>query len=74
MDEARQVLERLARIDALDRGDAPATDLLDELRALVRDAERWLRAEREPRGAVEALGRCRSALEAAGEEVVLLRR
>jgi hypothetical protein len=74
MDEARQVLERLARIEALDREDAPAADLLDELRALVRDAEGWLRAEPEPRGAVEALVRCRAALEATDAEVVLLAR
>ncbi len=63
MDEARAVLRRLERIEALDRAEAPAGELLGELRGLVRDAEAWLRAEPEPRGAVEALAGCRTALE-----------
>ena len=74
MDEARAVLERLDRIEALDRAEAPAGELLDELRGLVHDAERWLRAEPEPRGAVEALAGCRTALEAEESEVALLAR
>jgi hypothetical protein len=45
MDEARRVLERLARIEALDRAAARPGELLDELRALVREAEDWARAE-----------------------------
>jgi alkylhydroperoxidase family enzyme len=45
MDEARRVLERLARIEALDRAAAPPGELLAELRALVREAEEWARAE-----------------------------
>jgi hypothetical protein len=75
MDEARAVLERLARIDALERQEAPAADLLAELRALVREAETWLRAEPDAHGAVEALANCRSALGAKRpEEVVLFAR
>jgi hypothetical protein len=74
MEEARRVLERLARIEALDRRRAPAGDLLDELRGLVRDAESWLCAEPEPRGAVDALVRCRSALDEASQEVMPLAR
>jgi hypothetical protein len=74
MDEARLVLTRLNRIDELERKDAPADELLAELRALVRDAETWLRAEPEPHGAVAALAECRKALESAHEEVVLLAR
>lgn len=74
MDEARAVLRRLDRIEALDRDDAPAGELLDELRELVREAETWLRAEPEPRGAVEALADCRASLEANDREVVLLGR
>ena len=73
MDEARAVLERLDRIDALDRERVPAEHVLAELRALVRDAEAWLRVEPEQRGAVEALARCRGALaeaEDAGEVVL----
>ncbi|HET8651349.1 MAG TPA: hypothetical protein VFM13_02135 [Gaiellaceae bacterium] len=74
MDEARAVLRRLHRIDALDRADAPAGELLDELRALVRDAETWLRAEPDPRGSVEALASCRDALEAGEREKMPLAR
>lgn len=68
MDEARRVLERLERIDALQNAAAPPRELLAELRELVRDAEEWVRAE--PGGtdlAAEALERCRSALEASAE-------
>jgi hypothetical protein len=45
MDESRAVLERLARIEALDRDGASPTALLDELRALLADAEAWSRRE-----------------------------
>ena len=45
MDESRAVLERLARIEALDRDGASPTDLLDELRALLDEAEAWSRRE-----------------------------
>ena len=72
MDEARAVLQRLDRIDALDRDEAPAGELLDELRGLIREAETWLRAEPEPHGAVEALAGCRQALDAEQEEAMLL--
>ena len=63
MDEARAVLRRLERIEALDREDAPAGVLLDEVRALLREAEAWVRVE--PDGtdlAFDALERCREAL------------
>ncbi len=72
MDEARTVLQRLERIEALDRQDAPAAELLAELRGLVRDAETWLRAEPEPNGAVEALASCRSELDSDDREVAVL--
>lgn len=45
MDEAHAVLERLERIEALERAGAPRTDLVAELRALVGEAEAWSRAE-----------------------------
>ncbi len=64
MDEARTVLERLDRIDALELEGAPAEILLDEVRALLGEAEAWVRTE--PRGtdlAREALDRCRETLE-----------
>jgi hypothetical protein len=45
MDESRALLERLERIEALDRGGAAPTQLLDELRALLGEAEAWARRE-----------------------------
>jgi hypothetical protein len=55
MDEARAVLERLERIERLDRTRAPADVLLAELRALVAEAEAWSRREGDGDEAVEAL-------------------
>jgi hypothetical protein len=49
MDEATRVLERLERIDALDREQVGPGRLLDELRALVREAEAWARVEGDAR-------------------------
>jgi len=43
MDAAAQVLHRLERIEALDVHGAPRSRLLDELRALVGEAEAWAR-------------------------------
>jgi hypothetical protein len=63
MDEARAVLERLERIDRLERDGTPPRELLEEVRALLAEAEAWVRAE--PRGtsrAEEALERCNDAL------------
>jgi len=63
MDEARAVLERLERIEALEASGAPAAVVLDEVRGLLADAEAWVRAE--PAGtdlAETALDRCREAL------------
>ncbi|MBA3401717.1 MAG: hypothetical protein H0U05_06980 [Actinobacteria bacterium] len=45
MDEARAVLERLERIEALDRAGAERAELLPELRALLEEAEWWSSAE-----------------------------
>ena len=61
--EAAAVLNRLARIEALDREGAPAPLLLDELRALVGEAERWTRLEGGD-AATRATTRLRSALAA----------
>jgi hypothetical protein len=63
MDEAREVLQRLERIERLGREGASPAALLEELRGLVSDAERW--AKREGVGAERAalaLERCRRAL------------
>jgi len=43
MEEARRLLERLDRIEALDRAHAEPRELLGELRALLREAEAWSR-------------------------------
>jgi hypothetical protein len=45
VDESEAVLERLARIEALDRSCAPASALVEELRALLHEAEAWSRRE-----------------------------
>ena len=49
MDEAAQVLNRLKRIESLDRGRVAIPVLLGELRALVREAEAWARLEGDER-------------------------
>jgi hypothetical protein len=68
MDEARAVLARLERIDALEREGAGATSLLAELRELVREAGEWAERERDPRAraAALALAEARRATAAAG--------
>jgi hypothetical protein len=57
MDEPEAVLSRLERIEELDRRGAPAAELVEELRALVAEAEAWSRREGGEAGgsAVEAL-------------------
>jgi hypothetical protein len=57
VDVSERVLERLERIEALDRGRAPTEVMLAELRLLVGEAEAWARAEgdRRARAAVEKL-------------------
>ena len=63
MEEARAVLARLERIEELEREDAAAGVLLEEVRALLTEAEAWVRAE--PGGtdaAVDSIDRCRLAL------------
>ena len=50
MDEARQVIARLERIDALRAARAAPSDLVAELRELVRDGQAWLAAERAGEG------------------------
>ena len=66
MDEARTVLARLERIDELEARGAPPGALLTEVRALLAEAEAWVRVE--PAGtdlAADALDRCRAALNGA---------
>ena len=54
MEEARAVLARLERIDALDRTNAEPGVLLGELRELVREVEIWAKRERDPRAEAAA--------------------
>jgi hypothetical protein len=67
VEKERVILERLERIDGLREEDAPAGVLLDEVRALLSEAEDWVREEPSvPERVVDALERSRAAL-AAGE-------
>jgi hypothetical protein len=45
VEEARRVIERLDRIESMQRAHAGPAELLGELRALLDDAEAWARAE-----------------------------
>jgi hypothetical protein len=70
VDEARAIMHRLERIEALEREGAGPKQLLAEVRELLREGEAWLETERletERDGtelAAEALGRCRAAHDA----------
>jgi hypothetical protein len=61
MDEARAVLARLDRIEALEREGAPPGALLEELRGLVQEAEAWAKLEGDER-AQTAVEHCDAAL------------
>jgi hypothetical protein len=64
MDEARAVMHRLERLEALEREGAPPELLLAEVRELLREGEEWVKAERQDTDrAEEALERCRLAQE-----------
>jgi len=54
MDEARAVLQRLERIEALEREGASPAALLAEMQALVREAEAWARLEGDERASEAA--------------------
>lgn len=57
------MLARLERIEHLETGGARASVLLAEVRALLHEAEAWVRVEPgETRAAAEAVNRCRAAL------------
>jgi hypothetical protein len=62
MDEARAVMSRLQRIEALDRERAHPHTLLAELRALVLEAEEWVRAEGLPPRPADAVERMKEAM------------
>ena len=62
MDEARRVLERLERIRILEREGAHPRHVLAEVRALLGEAEEWVRSERGADDAAGAVDRARVAL------------
>ncbi|TMM33828.1 MAG: hypothetical protein E6F93_04990 [Actinobacteria bacterium] len=65
MDEARAVMHRLERIEALEREGVGPKQLLAEVRELLREGEAWLDTEREGTDpAADALERCRKAHDA----------
>jgi hypothetical protein len=61
MEEARSVLERFERIESMRRANAGPHELLEELRALLREAETWTRVEGGAAGDA-AVARLREAL------------
>ena len=65
MEEARRVLDRLTRIEILEREGAQPQHVLAEVRALLREAEAWVARERAGAElAGDTLERCREALAA----------
>jgi hypothetical protein len=54
VDEARAVMQRLERIETLERENAHPSALLAELQELVREAEAWARIECDARATVAA--------------------
>jgi hypothetical protein len=65
VEEARAVIQRLARIEALEREGASPRTVLAEVRELLREGEVWLEAERVGDDvASEVLERCRLAYDA----------
>lgn len=62
MDDSETILRRLDRIESLDREGADPAALLDELRALLTEAEAWAAAEGDGI-AGEAVVALRSSLE-----------
>jgi hypothetical protein len=62
MDEARRVLDRLDRIEGLRRRQAAPRLLLEEVRALLVEAEEWTRTDPAAARAEQALDRVREAV------------
>jgi hypothetical protein len=69
VEQARAVLDRLERIEALRSADAPAGVLLDEVRSLLAEAEAWIEVERPGARAEAALERAQQAI-GAGEGAI----
>jgi len=69
VDESQAVLERLARIETLDRRGGDSGELVTELRALLAEAEAWSRREGGDVGA-KAVRDLRTALDSAQDRNV----
>jgi len=64
VEEARAVIARLDRIEAMERAQEPAALLLNELELLALETKRWLEREGSSAAAARvALERCRLGLE-----------
>jgi hypothetical protein len=63
VDESEAVLERLQRIEALDRAQAEPSELVGELRALLVEAEAWSRGGEGGDAGSRAVDDLRCALE-----------
>jgi len=63
MEESRAVLERLERIETLDRAGAKPVEIVAELKALLQEATAWSQTEGGDAGE-RAVGDLRSALAA----------
>jgi hypothetical protein len=71
MEEARRVLARLERIEALQRRHVLPADLLGEVRALLHEAEAWARVEvGVPEKTLEAVALGRKMLGVSGRTLV----
>ena len=70
MDEARVVLERIRRIDALQRERAGPNALLAEVEQLVVEAERWLGVEGGDEAAAASLDRVNGAVTRTREAMI----
>jgi hypothetical protein len=65
VEKEHAVYDRLERIDCLRKGDAPADVLLDEVRALLSEAEDWVRDDSNASSlTIAAVERTKAALEA----------
>jgi len=75
MSDPHLVLDRLRRIEALEQESAPAQVLLAEMRALLAEAEGWVRSEGLGNSRAEgAVGDLREALERAEERALAAER
>jgi len=75
MEEARQVLDRLRRIELLEQERAPAPAILAEVRELLAEAEDWVRTEgAEDERARAGVERLKEALEGADEAALAAQR